>query len=448
MVRSRHLFGVISLLVLSFVQLATADVPRSFSYQGRLTDNLGNPLNGVHNIEFRIADAATLGVLLYNSGAQPVTVTNGLFSVNIGEPPMPALPMNIFADTNRWLSVKVGADPEQTPRTKLTSVAYAYQVRTVDGATGGDVSGTVNVTSGGNPRTSLFPGASQISTYGTDNLEQARIWGGSWGELLLYDSDGSNDQTVRLGSQSGLVSDGGLLELNNDDGSPNIFLHAGSTGDAAVVLPNSSISNLEILDEPGIASNTGASANVTGGAANVVLRTIVAPTPGYVVVMATGSFDCTHTNGAFSERTVWVTEVNGGSSTGKPQVDFVISINAPSGNYGTPFCVQGTFVVPAGVSTFYLRGDHVSGGGITVIEDAVLTLMFFPTAYGTVTAFSPESNENGPEFMRSSSGGEATTGEEFTSKRLAYEVAQLKQQLSEIRARMGDTSQAEVQTKD
>ncbi|MBK7142690.1 MAG: hypothetical protein IPH75_11490 [bacterium] len=447
MLRTRLTLSVIALFLLVVAQVATADVPRSLSYQGRLTDAGGVPLSGVYNIEFKISDAAVLGALLYASGPQPVTVTNGLFSVNIGAPPMPALPLNIFADTSRYLGITVGADPEQTPRTKLTSVAYAYQVRTVDGATGGEVSGTINTTSGGNPRASLMPGTSQISTYGSDNLEQARIWGGTWGEVLLFDSDGSNDQTARLGSQSGLVSDGGLLELNNDDGSPNIILHAGSTGDAAVVVPNSSISALEIGDEPGIASNTGAAANVTGGAANVALRTIIAPTPGYVVVMASGSFDCTHITGSFSQRSVWVTEVNGGSSAGKPKQSIVISTNAPSGNYGTPFCVQGTFAVPAGVSTFYLRGDHVAGGGITIIDDAVLTLMFFPTAYGTVTAFSPESNDNGPEIFKSGA-GEDLTGEEFASKRLEYEVAQLKKQLAEIRAKMGNTSQADVQVKD
>ncbi len=448
MVRTRHLSCVIALLVLAFVQLATAEVPRSFSYQGRLTDNLGTPLNGVYNIEFRIADDATLGVLLYNSGPQPVTVANGLFNVNIGEPPMPALPVNIFADTNRYLSIKVGADPEQTPRTKLTSVAYAYQVRTVDGATGGDVSGTINATSGGNPRASLIPGTAQISTYGTDNLEQARIWGGTWGEVLLYDSDGSNDQTVRLGSQSGFVSDGGLLELNNDDGSPNIILHAGSTGDAAVVVPNSSISALEIGDEPGIASNTDATANITGAVVNISLRTINVPTAGYVVAIASGSFDLAHSNGTISQSEVWVTEVNGGGAAGKPQATFITSGNAPGGSYGAPFCVQGTFAVPAGVTTFYLRGTQVVGSGITQVQQSVLTLMFFPSAYGTVIAFSPENDPNQPEFMKTGADGEEMSGEEFASKRLEYEVAQLKQQLAEIRAKMGNTSQADLQVKD
>lgn len=436
------------LLVLVLTHAVAADVPRSISYQGRLTDAGGLALNGVFNIEFRIADAATLGVMLYNSGPQPVTVTDGLFSVNIGEPPMPALPLNIFADTNRYLSIKVGADPEQSPRTKLTSAAYAYQVRTVDGATGGDVSGTINATSSNNPRASLIPGASQISTYGSDNLEQARIWGGSWGELLLFDADGSNDQTVRLGSQSGILSDGGLLELNNDDGSPNIFMHAGSTGDAAVVIPNSSISDLEIADEPGIASNTAPSANVTAGALNVALRTIITPTPGYVVAMASGSFDVTHITGAYSERSVWITEVNGGSSAGKPKQDFVISTNAPSGNYGVPFCVQGTWAVPAGATTFYLRGDHVAGGGITQIQDNTLTLMFFPTAYGTVTAFTPANDPNTPEFLKTGSTDVEFTADEFTSKRLAYEIEQLKQQLADIRAKMGNTSQANTAVKE
>ena len=229
MIRSRHLLGVFVLIALVFVQLATADIPRSISYQGRLTDAGGAPLTGMYTITFRIYDAAVGGATLYNSGGISVTATDGLFSVNIGEAPMPAISVSVFADTTRYLGITVGADPEMTPRSKLTSAGYSFVVRTLDGATGGDVSGNINVNSSGNVRASILPGSSQISTYGSDNLEQARIWGSGWGELLLYDSDGSNDQTVRLGSQSGILSDGGLLELNNDDGSPNILINAGTS---------------------------------------------------------------------------------------------------------------------------------------------------------------------------------------------------------------------------
>ncbi len=400
MIRSRHLLGVFLLIALVFVQLATADIPRSISYQGRLTDAGGAPLTGMYTITFRIYDAAVGGATLYNSGGISVTATDGLFSVNIGEAPMPAISVSVFADTTRYLGITVGADPEMTPRSKLTSAGYSFVVRTLDGATGGDVSGNINVNSSGNVRASILPGSSQISTYGSDNLEQARIWGSGWGELLLYDSDGSNDQTVRLGSQSGILSDGGLLELNNDDGSPNILMHAGTTGDAAVVLPNSSISGLETLDEPGIASNNDASSNIQAGPVNISLRTINCPTAGYVVAVASGSFNLSHINGTLSQNRVWVTEVNGGTAAGKPQALFITSGNAPSGSYAAPLSVQGTFAVPAGVTTFYMRGDQETGAGICLVENSSLTLMFFPTGYGTVTSFAPENDPNKPEFMK------------------------------------------------
>lgn len=445
MVRTRNLLGVIALVALAFVQLATADVPRSFSYQGRLTDALGTPLNGVYNIEFRIADAATLGLLLYNSGAQPVTVTNGLFSVNIGEPPMPALPLDIFADTNRYLSVKVGADPEQSPRTKLTSAPYAYQVRTIDGATGGDVSGTVDLLNGsGATRVQLTPGAAQISTYGSDNQEQIRLWGSTYGEIQLHDSDPSNDVTARLLAQSTIFADGGFLELSQTDGTPSIMMFGGSTGDLAVVLPNSSISGLETLDEPGIATNSDASANIAGGTVNIVLRTINCPTAGYVVALASGSFNLSHSNGTLSQYRVWITEVNGGGAAGKPQATFITSGNAPAGNYGAPLSVQGAFAVPAGVTTFYLRGTEDIGSGLCSVENSSLTLMFFPTAYGTVTAFAPENDPNQPEITKAGGSGEEVSGAEFASKRLENEVALLRKQIAEIRARIGESSQSAV----
>ena len=139
---------------------------------------------------------------------------------------------------------------------------------------------------------------------------------------------------------------------------------------------------------------------------------------------------------------MWVTEVNGGTAAGKPQALFITSGNAPSGSYAAPLSAQGTFAVPAGVTTFYMRGDQETGAGICLVENSSLTLMFFPTGYGTVTSFAPENDPNRPEFMKTGATGEELTGAAFTTKRLEYEVAQLKQQLADIRAKMGETSQA------
>ncbi|MCZ6836297.1 MAG: hypothetical protein O7G85_11025 [Planctomycetota bacterium] len=57
--------------------------------------------------------------------------------------------------------------------------------------------------------------SSQVSTWGSDGLEQIRLWGGSWGEVLLYDSSVTNDNTVVL---SATGNSGGQLSLRNSTG--------------------------------------------------------------------------------------------------------------------------------------------------------------------------------------------------------------------------------------
>ena len=102
--------------------------------QGRLTDASGNPLNGSYTVNFYIYDAAVGGTLLCGNLVTTVSVTNGLFNHTID---LCAAAGAIKGD-QLYLGVKVGADPEMTPRQPIYSVPYAYTVRpgaTIKGAT-------------------------------------------------------------------------------------------------------------------------------------------------------------------------------------------------------------------------------------------------------------------------------------------------------------------------
>jgi len=61
-----------------------------------------------------------------------VTVTNGLFNVILGS--ISSIPSSIFDDTVRYLGIAVGTDLELSPRTRLTSVGYAYRALVADSA--------------------------------------------------------------------------------------------------------------------------------------------------------------------------------------------------------------------------------------------------------------------------------------------------------------------------
>src|SRR4030067_1018552 len=104
-----------------------ADVPRLINFQGRLSkDTLGTPVkDSTYSILFTIYNAAAGGINLW-SEAQSVATKGGTFNVNLGS--VTALPDTIFDDTTRYLAMKVGTDPDMTPRQRMVSMAYGYRI--------------------------------------------------------------------------------------------------------------------------------------------------------------------------------------------------------------------------------------------------------------------------------------------------------------------------------
>jgi len=114
---------------------SAAMVATRISYQGRLLDTDGIPVDDrVYSLRFTIYDSATEGVVLWSSDFQDVEVVEGLFTVLLGEKPMPSLPNDIFTDPTVYLGITVERQAEMVPRTRLVSVPYAYQSLRADTA--------------------------------------------------------------------------------------------------------------------------------------------------------------------------------------------------------------------------------------------------------------------------------------------------------------------------
>jgi hypothetical protein len=109
-------------LTLALAAPASAQVPRTMSYQGILTDNLGSPIaDGNYSLTVRLYDAAGGGALLYTEVHPVVAVARGGFNVILGS----VTPLSIAFDQPLWLSLQVGVDSELSPRVPLASSAYA-----------------------------------------------------------------------------------------------------------------------------------------------------------------------------------------------------------------------------------------------------------------------------------------------------------------------------------
>jgi hypothetical protein len=144
--------------------------------QGRLTDANGIPLNGTYTVTFSVYDAAVDGAFLCGNIFTAVEVTNGLFNSTLDF----CDTLNAFEGDQMYLGVKVGDDPEMTPRQPILGVPYAYNVK--PGA----------VIKGANSY--LFvPGAAFVKNAPTDTTRwdmvygAARIWrGATAGNKYIY----------------------------------------------------------------------------------------------------------------------------------------------------------------------------------------------------------------------------------------------------------------------
>ncbi|MBK7091555.1 MAG: hypothetical protein IPH59_07520 [bacterium] len=133
------------LLLMAIIAAGTlnAEVPGKISYQGRLTDNIGLPLNGQHSLTFKIyTDAAGLGQV-WTETQSGVVVTNGLFSVILGS--VTPIPLNAFEGQTCYLGIAIDGGIQLLPLHLMVSTPYAFRADIADGTLGGGWSDGANV---------------------------------------------------------------------------------------------------------------------------------------------------------------------------------------------------------------------------------------------------------------------------------------------------------------
>jgi hypothetical protein len=120
----KHWFLTLAVLVAA-AGLAYGEIPQVIGYQGRVTDNSGNPVaDGTYSMRFRIYDnSGGSGSPEWDSGTRSEQVEGGVFSVMLGESPHPAL--NLAFDQDYWLAVTFDGEV-QLPLKRLASTGYAY----------------------------------------------------------------------------------------------------------------------------------------------------------------------------------------------------------------------------------------------------------------------------------------------------------------------------------
>ncbi len=368
----------ITLLVVASMVMAQPNpsVPNLINFQGRLTDNTGNPVaNGAHTVEFYIYNSRTLGTLLWNETQNPTT-TGGLFTTQLGL--LNPLPLSLFEDYDS-LFLEIVADAQLiSPRTLFTSTPSTRVTNALEHRN--PFSGIVDLKN--------FNSGHGIVTYGGDGLDQIWLYGYSWGELFMFDSDPANNLNVTLGANNTGGGPGGELTLRLG-GTTAIDLNAGLPGDASVMVPTDAVNSGEILDEPGVSNSEGAGFffYLTPATTNVVDSVdITIPAAGYVEVTCGGYLNLYHNNGT-------MTNVSVGSGKTRGVEDFVpgtqyarVAPGMATDIYQVPFSASRLYAEVAGTHRYYFHASYNVGTDVnTDVALGYIRAVYYPTLYGTAT---------------------------------------------------------------
>ncbi|MCI0406341.1 MAG: hypothetical protein L0209_09810 [candidate division Zixibacteria bacterium] len=181
-------------------------MPALVNFQGILRDSAENPVpDGSYSVTFKIYTDSTGGSLLWDE-TRTITTTNGLYNVLLGD----IFPLNVSTFIGFppifYLGIAIGSDPEMSPRTRLTSTpfalisSYADFVGTLQGATGGAISG--NLTVSGNIGIGTNTPLELLDVRGNIKMGNAGQWFAAGGDenLRIVRGSVSDSGTIDAGS--------------------------------------------------------------------------------------------------------------------------------------------------------------------------------------------------------------------------------------------------------
>lgn len=266
------------LLVLAVVVSAGlhAQIPRTISYQGILTNGEGTPIaNGAHTLRISFYYTATGGDPIHSEN-HPVSTVEGLFSLVLGQGA--GLPSGLDFNEPYWMGISVDGAGELVPRTPLTAAPYALNAERAESLSP-DATGVVTGINGSDGAITLQGGGGTTVTRDGNTITISSSGGGSGNGIQgVQNTDGALTIRNPNGPVATVdVADGGIIAVKLGDGS----VTTAKLGDGSVTtakLGDGSVMEAKLGDgsvktaKLGDGSVTPVKINSNGAAAGQVLK--------------------------------------------------------------------------------------------------------------------------------------------------------------------------------
>lgn len=178
--------AAVAVFVLLFATLVFAQVPRTISYQGLITDPSGTIIaDGNHSLTVSLY---TSGGTLVHTETQTVPVIKGVFNFIIGVGT--GIPGSVSFNEPYLLGLAVDGGAELSPRTPLTSAPYALRAAVADGLSSSATGVVTSVNGQGGAITLEGGGGTTITNVG-NTFTISSSGGGGTGIQGVQNLDGS-----------------------------------------------------------------------------------------------------------------------------------------------------------------------------------------------------------------------------------------------------------------